>query len=98
MTDAPATDTAPPRVDFGPDAGTMLLHRLTVRRAFVETDAEPKFTWLYSHPDAAAGTASYAADPDAAALADEAAPHVFHNVVLPCSAALTILSDTKLVA
>ncbi|HOA87732.1 MAG TPA: hypothetical protein PKX10_00010 [Propioniciclava tarda] len=53
----------------------------TVHRAFVETDAEPKFTWLYSHPDADA-PALVAAEAEASVLADAARPHVFGNVVV----------------
>lgn len=45
----------------------------TWHRAFVETDAEPKVTWLYSHPDPAAGEA---------ALAVEHSPHVFRNTLV----------------
>lgn len=55
-------------------------HGYDVIRAFVETDAEPKFTWLYSHPQPALGEAKLAADPTTEALAQQAAPHVFRNV------------------
>ncbi len=55
-------------------------HGFTLHRAFVETDAEPKLTWLYSHPDALAGEASVLADPETAELDAAKAPHVFRNV------------------
>lgn len=51
----------------------------TWHRAFVETDAEPKVTWLYSHPDPDAGAAALAADPVSLALDADLAPHVFRN-------------------
>ncbi|MFZ2165246.1 MAG: hypothetical protein WAV45_07260 [Propionibacteriaceae bacterium] len=57
-------------------------HGFDFRRAFVETDAEPKMTWLYAHPDESAGLASLAADPDHHALQDATAPHVFRNATI----------------
>lgn len=51
----------------------------TWHRAFIETDAEPKVSWLYSHPDPDAGEALLAADPASGELAAAAAPHVFGN-------------------
>lgn len=53
-----------------------------MRRAFVETDAEPKVTWLYSHPRGVAAETSLAADPEFAALRDLMTPHVFRNLVI----------------
>ena len=38
-------------------------HGFEVHRAFVETDAEPKFTWLYSHADPDEGEAAVRAFP-----------------------------------
>lgn len=55
-------------------------HGYTVHRAFVETDAEPKFTWLYSHPDPYAGQSALHADPEAAEVDKLKANHVFRNV------------------
>ncbi|MGC3995578.1 MAG: hypothetical protein QM779_15905 [Propionicimonas sp.] len=55
-------------------------HGFQMHRAFVETDAEPKLTWLYSHPDPAAGEAGVRADPRAAELDARKAGHVFGNV------------------
>lgn len=57
-------------------------HGYTVHQAYLETDAEPKLSWLYSHPDPAAGVAAVAADPERAELDALAAPHVFRNVVV----------------
>lgn len=57
-------------------------HGFTWHRAFVETHAEPKVTWLYSHPDPAAGEASLTADPAYAALVEHLRPHVFRNVLV----------------
>lgn len=57
-------------------------HGFTVHQAYLETDAEPKLTWLYSHPEPDAGLAALAADPTSSGLAERAAPHVFGNAVL----------------
>lgn len=57
-------------------------HGFTVHRGFVETDAEPKVTWLYSHPDHTAALAALMTDPASAELAAHTAPHVFRNVTL----------------
>lgn len=56
-------------------------HGYVTHRAFVETDAEPKLSWLLSHEDPAAGAAALGADPATIALAERAAPHVFRNLV-----------------
>ena len=51
-----------------------------MHRAFAETDAEPKLTLLYSaEPDQ---LAAYQADPQTAALADQARGHVFTNLLV----------------
>lgn len=55
-------------------------HGFTTHRAFLETNAEPKLTWLYSHPDPATGAAAVQADPRTAELNSSKAPHVFRNV------------------
>lgn len=52
-----------------------------LHRAFVETDAEPKVTALWSHPDHVRGVAALATDPDALTVGRSAAPHVFANLV-----------------
>lgn len=57
-------------------------HGYTWHRAFIETDAEPKVSWLLSHPDPAEGAASLEADAAASALAAELSPHVFRNRVV----------------
>ena len=55
-------------------------HQISVHRAFAETDAEPKLTLLYSaEPDQ---LAAYQADPQTAALADQARGHVFTNLLV----------------
>ncbi|MGO4956967.1 hypothetical protein ACTQ49_06805 [Luteococcus sp. Sow4_B9] len=55
-------------------------HGFTTHRAFVETDAEPKLTWLYSHAtDSAAAEEACAADPRQQELDELKAPHVFRN-------------------
>lgn len=55
-------------------------HGFTTRRGFIETIAEPKLTWLYSHPDPQAGEQSLLADPRTGELAELKHPHVFRNV------------------
>ncbi len=75
-------------------------HGYAVHRAFVETDAEPKITMLYSHPDPAAGAAALATDPTAQEVAASAAPHVFRNTTLrPVRPeVMTELTDASLTA
>lgn len=65
---------------FAEEVAVRRRHGFTVHRAFVETDAEPKLTWLYSHPDADAGEAAVRADPRTAELEARKAGHVFRNV------------------
>lgn len=57
-------------------------HGYTIHKAFVETDAEPKFTWLYSHPSPADGEAAVRADPETVDLEAARAPHVFRNTLI----------------
>ncbi len=57
-------------------------HGFDIHRAFVETDAEPKFTWLYSHPDPLAGEAAVRADPQTADIERRKVGHVFRNVTV----------------
>lgn len=54
-------------------------HGFATRRLFLETHAEPKLTWLYSHPTPAQGETALRADPAFEELGDAAAPHVFRN-------------------
>ncbi len=56
-------------------------HGFSPQRAFLETHAEPKLTWLFTHDDPAAGDAALAADPAWAELVAARAPHVFRNEV-----------------
>lgn len=56
-------------------------HGFTLHRGFVETDAEPKVTALWSHLDVDGGAADLFADPEARELAQRTAPHVFRNLV-----------------
>ena len=55
-------------------------HGYTVHRAFVETNAEPKFTWLYSHPDPDIAQVAVQTDRETAELDALKADHVFRNV------------------
>lgn len=57
-------------------------HGFTVHRGFVETDAEPKVSWLYSHPELDAAQAAIAADPEFAELVRRKAGHVFGNATI----------------
>jgi hypothetical protein len=57
-------------------------HGYTVHRAFVETDAEPKFTWLYSHRDPVPAQEAVLDDPETAELDALKANHVFRNVTI----------------
>lgn len=58
-------------------------HGFVTHQAFVETDAEPKLTWLLSHPgDSASAFAAVEADPETAELDAARAPHVFRNRVV----------------
>ncbi|MEZ5085340.1 MAG: hypothetical protein R2722_03500 [Tessaracoccus sp.] len=51
-------------------------------RLFLDVHAEPKVTWLYSHPDPTPAETELAVDPRSMALAEAAAPHVFRNTVV----------------
>ncbi|GAA1394407.1 hypothetical protein [Luteococcus peritonei] len=60
-------------------------HGFTTLRGFVETDAEPKLTWLYSPPsggDLAQQLAELADDPEQQALAEARQQHVFRNLTI----------------
>lgn len=57
-------------------------HGFTMHRAFLETDAEPKLSWLYSHPDPESATAELQHSPAYQQLAESLAPHVFRNRVV----------------
>lgn len=57
-------------------------HGFTSHRLFLETHAEPKLTWLYSHPAPGDGEAGLRADPEFAELSEASAPHVFRNALV----------------
>ena len=62
-------------------------HGLTTHRVFLETEAEPKLTWLYSLPveDAQRPTAGLDAvvqDPAYGRIVDDLGPHVFKNTLV----------------
>lgn len=57
-------------------------HGFTVHLGFVETDAEPKVTWLYSHPEPTVAQAALEADPAFPDLARRKAGHVFRNTTI----------------
>lgn len=57
-------------------------HGFRVHQAYLETDAEPKLSLLYSHPDPTQGVATLAVDPERQRLDALATPHVFGNVVV----------------
>lgn len=64
-------------------------HGFEMHRAFVETDAEPKFTWLYSHSNLAEAQQALHGDPEYADIQARMAGHVFRNVkVRPVSVEL----------
>lgn len=54
-------------------------HGFTTHRLFVETDVEPKVSWIYSHPDPIGGEASMAMDPTKTDVIRGRVPHVFRN-------------------
>lgn len=55
-------------------------HGFVTHRVFVETDAEPKVTWIYSHPDPIAAEQKLRDDPRAAKVEQAMSPHVFKNL------------------
>ncbi|MFT4295865.1 MAG: hypothetical protein QM582_10685 [Micropruina sp.] len=57
-------------------------HGYTPHQAYLQEHAEPKLSWLYSHPDPDAGQAGWESDPDVAAHRAAAAPHVFGNLLV----------------
>lgn len=57
-------------------------HGFVHHRAYLQEHAEPKLTWLYSHPDPPAGEASWVKDPDVADVKAASAQHVFGNLVI----------------
>jgi hypothetical protein len=69
-------DVLPAVVDVRTRAG------FTTHRLLLETHAEPKVTWVYSHPDPEAGERAVRADPATGVLAERAAPHVFRNLLV----------------
>ncbi|MFT3876087.1 MAG: hypothetical protein QM708_06670 [Propioniciclava sp.] len=56
-------------------------HGFVLHQGYVETDAEPKVTLLWSHTDPARGRAALDADAAASGLHTALAPHVFRNTV-----------------
>ena len=54
-------------------------HGFTTHRVFVETDAEPKVTWIYSHPDHEVAEQQLKDDPRAARVDEQLSHHVFQN-------------------
>ena len=57
-------------------------HGFVGHRAFLETLAEPKLTWLYSHPDPAGGERALADDPRWVDLGRRMAGHRFGNLLV----------------
>lgn len=64
------------------EVAVLARHGLRTHSAFVETDAEPKVTWLYSATDAERALGDVAADPETAELAALRTPHVFGNLLV----------------
>ncbi|MGA4507779.1 hypothetical protein ACQB6R_01950 [Propionibacteriaceae bacterium G1746] len=64
---------------FIQSVGLRASHGFTTHRVFVETDAEPKVSWLYSHPNADEAERELRADPRYQKIEDALAPHVFKN-------------------
>ncbi|MGA4670257.1 hypothetical protein ACPCG0_10770 [Propionibacteriaceae bacterium Y1923] len=62
--------------------GVRQRHGFTTHRVFVETDAEPKVTWIYSHPDPTTAEQNLHADPRYTEVAEALAPHVFKNCLI----------------
>lgn len=54
----------------------------TTHRLLLETHAEPKLTWIYSHPDPVAGDREVEADLETRTLNAAKAPHVFRNLLV----------------
>lgn len=57
-------------------------HGFRLHQAYLETHAEPKLTWLYSHEDIGAAQRALAADEGWTTLRESSAPHVFGNLVI----------------
>ena len=57
-------------------------HRAFLETPFLRTIAEPKLTWLYSHPDPGAGERALRADPRWDDLTARIAPHRFGNLLV----------------
>ena len=57
-------------------------HGYESHQAYLQPYAEPKLSWLYSHPDPDAGAAAWAADPEVVAHREAAASHVFGNLLI----------------
>lgn len=57
-------------------------HGFRSRAAFLETQAEPKLSWLYEHDDPAQGERDLAADPDWAQLREAQRSCLFGNLLV----------------
>lgn len=57
-------------------------HGYTVHRGFVETDAEPKVSWLYTHPEPVPAEVAIQADPAFVELTERKSGHVFRNATV----------------
>lgn len=57
-------------------------HGFVLHQAYLETHAEPKLTWLYSHPEGGGAVTALAADPESAELAEAKRLHVFGNLLV----------------
>lgn len=74
-------------------------HGFVTHRAFLQEHAEPKLTWLYSHPDLSGGATDVAADPEASEVTDLLTPHVFRNdLVRPVQVELLTAATPETVA
>ena len=74
-------------------------HGFVSRRAFLENLAEPKLTWIYSHPDPEAGERMLEADPRWADLTARIRPHRFGNLLVrPVRVELLTRADAASVA
>lgn len=54
-------------------------HGFVTHRGFLETRAEPRLTWLYSHPDPVAGDIELVQDPSWQRVCAQVRPHTFAN-------------------
>lgn len=64
------------------EVGLMRGYGFVMRQAYLETHAEPKLTWLYSHPEFHNALAALRVDEAWRRLDEKVAPHVFRNLVV----------------